>query len=102
MLFRSADVAQKAMAQVRSRVFGILKDRLGEEKANEIADLLTEGRWTHDYPIGCDEMTALGLPVCGVMPPEIYQLMDFFPQPVRRQPSVSYIPVPYEREKKTE
>lgn len=97
-----ADVAQKAMAQVRSRVFGILKDRLGEEKANEIADLLTEGRWTHDYPIGCDEMTALGLPVCGVMPPEIYQLMDFFPQPVRRQPSVSYIPVPYEREKKTE
>jgi hypothetical protein len=47
-------------------------------------------------------MTALGLPVCGVMPPEIYQLMDFFPQPLRRQPSVGYIPAPREREKKSE
>ena len=95
-----ADIAQKATDQVRARVFSILLDRLGEAKAKELAELLTEGRWTHDYPIGCEEMTSLGLPVCGVMPPEIYQLMDFFPQPVRRQPSVSYIPVPYEREKK--
>ena len=94
-----ADIAQKATDQVRARVFSILLDRLGEAKAKELAELLTEGRWTHDYPIGCEEMTALGLPVCGVMPPDIYQLMDFFPQPMRRQPSVSYIPVPYEREK---
>lgn len=95
-----ADIAQKATDQVRARVFNILLDRLGEAKAKELAELLTEGRWTHDYPIGCEEMTALGLPACGIMPPEIYHLMDLFPQPVRRQPSVSYIPVPYEREKR--
>ncbi len=95
-----ADVAQKALTQVRAKVYQILKDRLGEEKAGEISDILTEGRWTHDHPISCEELTALGFPVCGVMPPEIYELMDFFDQPVRRQPTVNYIPLPYQREKK--
>lgn len=95
-----ADIAQKALSQVKEKVFSILVDHLGEEKAKELTDLLTEGRWTHDYPIGCEELTSLGLPACGIMPQEIYQLMDFFPQPTRRQPSVNYIPLPYYRDKK--
>jgi ClpP class serine protease len=92
-----ADVAEKALTQVSDKVFKILSQRLGEEKAREVTAVLTEGRWTHDYPIGCEELAQLGLPACGVMPPEIYRLMDFFPQPMRRQPSVDFIPLPYKK-----
>lgn len=95
-----ADIAQKALFQVKAKVFEILRERLGDEKARELAELLTEGRWTHDYPIGCLEMTDLGLPVCGQMPAEIYELMDLFPQPMRRRPTVNYIPLPYVKEKR--
>ncbi len=96
-----ADVAQKAMAQVKARIHDILRGRLDDEKAGVLAEMLTEGRWTHDHPIGCRELTDLGLPVCGDMPAEIYELMDLFPQPMRRQPTVNYIPLPYGKEKKT-
>ncbi len=89
------DVAEKAINQVRNRVFDILKDRMGEAKARGIASQLTEGRWTHDYPITCNELSTMGLPACGIMPMEIYQLMDHFPQPMRGRPSVQYIPLPY-------
>lgn len=94
-----ADIARKAIFQVKGKMFRLLKDRLGDEKAKELADLLTEGHWTHDYPIGCQELEKLGLDVCSRMPSEIYEIMDLFPQPTRRMPSVSYIPIPYERKK---
>ena len=90
-----ADVAEKAMRQVKNTVFSILKDRLGSEQAEEIAALLTEGHWTHDYPLTCDRLAKMGLPACGDMPREIYALMDQFPQPMRTRPSVEFIPVPY-------
>lgn len=95
-----ADIAQKALSQVKEKVYLILQKRLGDEKAQEVTKVLTEGRWTHDYPIGCEELTNFGLPSCNEMPQEIYELMDFFPQPMRRQPTVNYIPEPYQREKK--
>jgi ClpP class serine protease len=96
-----ADVAEKAMNQVKNRVKDILLDKLGEEKADELATILTEGRWTHDYPISCTELGEMGLNACGLLPREIYDLMDQFPQPMRTKPSVQYIPIPYtDREKK--
>lgn len=95
-----ADIAKKAMAQVKDKVFGLLKDRMEEEKARAITDQITEGRWTHDYPIGCEELRQMDLHACAEMPREIYEIMDFFPQPLRRQQSVTYIPLPYERERK--
>jgi len=36
------------------------------------------------------------------MPQEIYTLMNLYPQPAQRRPSVQYIPVPYRREKEGE
>ena len=48
--------------------------------------------WTHDFPITVDVAQKLGLKVRSDMPPEFLQLMSLFPQPVRRQPSVEYIP----------
>ncbi len=97
-----ADIAKKALTQVKSKVYQILKDRLDHEKAEELSVTFTEGRWTHDHPISCEELTNMGFPVCGEMPPEIYELMDHFDQPVRRQPTVNYIPLPYQREKKVD
>lgn len=95
-----ADVAQKAMNQVKEKMLILLMGRMEKEKAREITNQITEGRWTHDYPIGCEELRHMGVNACGELPREIYEVMDFFPQPLRRQPSVTYIPLPYEREKK--
>lgn len=94
-----ADIAAKAMSQVKATVLEVLKGRLDDEKAELIADYLTDGHWTHDYPITCEELTRLGLPVCGALPEEIYTLMDYYPQPSGRRPSIQYVPLPYRKEK---
>jgi ClpP class serine protease len=92
-----ADMAEKAQSQVRERVRSILVERLGEQKAADLAEVLTDGRWTHDYPITCEQLRGMGLPVCHPMPVEIYQLMDLYPQPAQRRPSIQYVPVPYHK-----
>lgn len=90
-----ADIARKAMKQVRETVIQILTKNGRGEKAEEIADQLTSGRWTHDYPISAEELKELGLPVNTEMVQEIYQLMNLYPQAGPRRPSVEYIPLPY-------
>ena len=60
----------------------------------EVADLLATGTWTHDFPITFETARDIGLKVSSDMPPEILQLMSLYPQPVRRQSSVEYLPVP--------
>jgi len=90
-----ADIARKAMAQVRATVLELLSERVRGEQAEALADKLSKGGWTHDYPITAEEAKALGLPVSTDMPPEIYQFMRLFPQPTRTRPSVEYVPVPY-------
>ncbi len=93
-----ADLAQKALRQVNSAVQEILSaNGMERVKAKEIADLLSSGTWTHDYPITAEEAQAMGLPVSTEMLPEVYTLMDLYPQPTQRRPSVQYIPLPYER-----
>jgi len=89
------DVAAKAVKQMRKLVLELISDRMPGEKAVELANTLTSGRWTHDYPITSDEAAALGLPVTTEMPVEIYELMQLYPQAVVGRPSVEYIPVPY-------
>ena len=90
-----ADQAEKAIAQMRHEVGELLADRYPSEKAEEIAKLMTSGTWTHDYPITCDRARELGLPVNSDIPENILRLMELYPQPMRRQPSVEYLPVPY-------
>ena len=93
-----ADLAQKALRQVHATVQEILTTRgMDAAKAKEIADLLSTGTWTHDYPISCEEAQRMGLPVSTDMIEEVYALMDLYPQPTQRRPSVQYIPLPYER-----
>ncbi|MFZ3062693.1 MAG: ATP-dependent Clp protease proteolytic subunit [Actinomycetota bacterium] len=92
-----ADMARKAVSQIQGLIYEILKDRLGEEKAKELSQILTEGRWTHDYPLTVEKLAVLGIPVKVELPKEIYALMELYPQPVPRRPSVEFVPVPYER-----
>jgi len=90
-----ADVAEKAVRQVRQLVEEILQPKLDENRARRLAEVLTEGRWTHDYPITYDILKGFGLPVEVDMPRQVYQLMELYPQPSQRRPSVQYIPPPY-------
>jgi ClpP class serine protease len=89
-----ADQGEKAIAQLRQAVEGLLAPKLGAERAGELSRILTEGTWTHDYPITFDVAQGLGLPVSSAMPDEVMQLMGLFPQPTRRQASVEYLPQP--------
>jgi ClpP class serine protease len=86
-----ADVAAKAVKQLESSVKELLTRSVSEEKAAELAALLSKGIWTHDYPITFEEAQRLGLKVSTEMPGEVLQVMGLFPQPVRRQPSVEYV-----------
>jgi ClpP class serine protease len=90
-----ADVASKAIRQVEEMVYDLVRDRLGEARGRELARTLSDGRWTHDYPLTVEEAQRLGLPVRTGIPEEIYDLMRLYPQPSQRRPSVEYIPVPY-------
>lgn len=96
------DIAAKAMVQVYEFVFDLLREKLDSEQAEKVAKALTEGRWTHDYPITPDQLRSLGLQVKVGLPREVYELMELYPQPGQRRPSVQYIPVPYERRDGTE
>jgi len=96
------DVAEKAIKQMRDTVYRILAEKMEPEKAEKLANLFTEGRWTHDYPITCDELQAMGLNISCEFPKEIYELMELYPQPIQRRPSVQYIPIPYQRRPKGE
>jgi len=89
-----ADVGRKAIEQIRAQVRSLLGGRYSAEKAEELSQILTEGRWTHDYPITFEEASTLGLHVTKGIPPELYQLMSLYPQPIKHQPSVEYLPIP--------
>jgi len=93
-----ADVSKKALKQVKDFVVELLEGKLPKEKAEEVATTLSQGTWTHDYPIFVDHARALGLPVSTEMPKEVYELMELYPQPQMGRPSVQYVPTPHQRE----
>jgi ClpP class serine protease len=90
-----ADVSRKAIAQVKRTVQDLLGERMSPEQAAALAEKMSTGTWTHDYPITAEEGKAMGLPISTEMPDEVYQFMRLFPQPTRTRPSVEYVPVPY-------
>ena len=74
------DVARKALVQVYDVVYSLVKDNMPEDKAQELAKSLSDGRWTHDYPITFEKARDMGLPVIDKVPREIYSLMGLYPQ----------------------
>jgi len=88
------DVAAKARLQVAAFVTEVLLKHLPKGDAARLAVVLSEGRWTHDFPITVEAAKQLGLPVSTEMPRIIYELMDLYPQSGIGRPSVMYLPFP--------
>ncbi len=89
-----ADVAAKALRQVKITVINLLKKHMDEGQAEKTAEKLTQGTWTHDYPIDVAQIAQMGINVNTDMPGEIYSLMSMYPQPRTARPSVEYNPGP--------
>ena len=96
-----ADVGRKAISQLKQSASELLQRRLPSEQANALAEKLSCGIWTHDYPLWTSTAKTLGLAVSTAMPKEVLELMKLYPQPVRTQSGsggVEYLPVPRHRE----
>ncbi|GIV05777.1 MAG: hypothetical protein KatS3mg016_1352 [Fimbriimonadales bacterium] len=91
-----ADVSRKALQQALALVKEVLlANGMDAERAHALADQLTQGYYTHDYPLSAEMLRSMGLKVRTDLPPEIYQLMALYPQPAQRTSGVEYVPVPY-------
>jgi len=88
-----ADIAQKARIQVASFVAQVLSKHMPEKQSQQVAVVLSEGRWTHDFPITVQTARSLGLKVSTDMPRTVYDLMDLYPQGGGIRPSVWYVPI---------
>jgi ClpP class serine protease len=95
-----ADVGEKSIDQLRASVKELLARSQSPEQADKLAGLLATGTWNHDYPITFAEAERLGLKVRSDMPAEVLELMSLYPQPVRRQPTVEYLPFPRRSERR--
>ncbi len=87
-----ADISKKAVAQLQRTAETLLEGQMGKQEAKKLAKVMSEGRWTHDYPILPDEARELGLNVTTDMPQAVYELMNLYPQPTRAMGSVEYLP----------
>ena len=88
-----ADMAQKARVQVAAFVAQVLSKHMPEKQSLQVATVLTEGRWTHDFPITVQGARQLGLKISTEMPRTVYDLMDLYPQGGGMRPSVWYVPL---------
>ncbi|HEY3658477.1 MAG TPA: ATP-dependent Clp protease proteolytic subunit [Steroidobacteraceae bacterium] len=96
-----ADIGRKAIAQLKQSATDILKKRLPANKAEELAEKLSTGTWTHDYPLFASVAKDLGLPVSTNIPNDVLDLMKLYPQPVRSlsgSGGVEYLPIPRQKE----
>jgi ClpP class serine protease len=87
-----ADQAKKAIAQIQATVRELLEGKYSDSVSDTLAVMLSEGKWTHDFPITFDFAKVLGLHVNSDIPIEVLKLMTLYPQPVRRTPTVEYLP----------
>jgi ClpP class serine protease len=96
-----ADVGRKAIVQLKQSASDILTRRLPADKADALAEKLSTGTWTHDYPLFAATAKELGLPVNTDIPNDVLDLMKLYPQPVRDQSGgggVEYLPIPRQKD----
>lgn len=89
-----ADISQKAINQLEQSIIELLPESYSLEEKKKISDALTQGHWTHDFPISIEVARGLGLNATTNVLDEVFKLMDLFPQPVRSTPSVETGPGP--------
>jgi ClpP class serine protease len=93
-----ADMSTKAMSQIREAATALLMTNgMDSAVAHTVARALSDGRWTHDYPITAEMAKNMGLPVSTDLPEEVRSMIRLYPQPHGRRSSVEYIPTPYRR-----
>ncbi|MDT4925360.1 MAG: hypothetical protein QOG01_3073 [Pseudonocardiales bacterium] len=91
-----ADVSRKALTQVKEAVSALLVGNgMAAGQADHVARILSEGRWTHDFPVSAEMASSLGLPVSIDLPEPARLIIRLYPQPRARRPSVEYVPLPY-------
>jgi hypothetical protein len=71
-----AGIAQKARLPTVTFLVEVLLKHLPKDKAAGLAPVLSDGRFTHDFPIIVVTARQLGLPVSTSMQSSIYELMD--------------------------
>ncbi|HEV7680084.1 MAG TPA: hypothetical protein VGQ42_16105 [Candidatus Dormibacteraeota bacterium] len=89
-----ADISRKALRQVKALTRALLERHMEPQRADDLAEVLSTGTWTHDHPLMAAELQQLGLPVRVGVPDEERSLMDLYPQPKGRTESVEYVPSP--------
>jgi len=94
-----ADIAEKALVQVKQGAVELLTPRMERTAAEALAAKLAGGNWTHDYALTAQQARALGLPVKVGMPPEVKRLMSLYPQPIQRS-GVEYLPIDLPRQRR--
>lgn len=91
-----ADVARKAVVQLKDTVAKILPEGMAPDVKDGLVDALTSGKWTHDYPILVEDAQALGVNVSIAMPEAVLELMTMYPQPKKMNRTVEFSPGPRE------
>lgn len=71
-----ADMAEKAEKQLYEAATRLLLDRMDASQAAYVAQVLSEGRWTHDHPLYIEDLRALGLPVSDQVPERFRELLS--------------------------
>ncbi|MDW7726044.1 MAG: hypothetical protein SCH70_02850 [Candidatus Methanoperedens sp.] len=73
-----SEEARKSLERVQKMVKWLLEDKMGKEKAENLAEFLTGGYTTHDTPIVFEVAKGFGLNVKQGMPRRVYDLFRTF------------------------
>jgi len=73
-----ADVAAKAIKQMKCTVYEILSGSMDAERSQQLASILCEGNYTHDYGFTLDKAKEMGLPVDNDIPARILKIANTF------------------------
>jgi ClpP class serine protease len=84
-----ASLASQATKQLQDLVVELMSKKVGKPKAKKIAQFLTKGGKTHDYPITAEEAKKLGLNITTKIRPEVYRLMETYK--IFKQPGVDVL-----------
>ena len=68
-----ADIADKAIHQLKRFIYRLLKDKMNETEINKIIDNLAEGKYTHDYLLAVEIMEELNISINTNLDKEIYE-----------------------------
>lgn len=86
-----ADLSAMAIEELENAAKELLKGTVSDNAAANIAQLLSSGRWMHDFPIEAGMAREIGLNVSTDMPAEIGEMLSLFPETLRRTRSVTWV-----------